>query len=176
MQFGAYIVERPVEQRGNVTIYAAKHESSGDAALITVFTPETMNEAYRWAERLAAIQKLQHANLITPTEGQRTSEGVAFTVSPLVPPLLGRDRVLSPFATVEVTRQLSAALDYAHGQGVIHGAIKPTHIGKLGEKRYVLRGLEIAGGEPYTFTPADDIEALGQFVHAHSLDSPLLTV
>src|SRR5688572_1394250 len=118
MQFGAYIVERPVEQRGNITIYAAKHESSGDAALITVFTPETMNEAYRWAERLSAIQKLHHANLIVPVEGQRTPEGVAFTISTLVAPLLGRDRILSPFATVEVTRQISAALDYAHGQSV----------------------------------------------------------
>src|SRR3954451_19153510 len=117
MQFGPYLVERPVEQRDGLTVYAARHETTGQVVLLTVYKPDSLDSAYRWTERVNAVQRLKHPNIVTPVEVSRTMDGVPFVMSPLILPLLGRDKVLSPRQLIAVTAQISAALDAAHAQG-----------------------------------------------------------
>src|SRR5258706_5901882 len=154
MQFGSYLVERAVEQRNGLTVYAARHETTGEVVLLTVFNPDSLDSAYRWTERVNAVQRLKHPNIITPVEVSRTMDGVPFVMSPLIMPLLGRDKVLSPRHLTAVIGPISAALDYAHAQGITHGMLRPAHIGMIGNERFVLRGFELAGGDMMPHNPA----------------------
>src|SRR5690348_9768724 len=162
MQFGSYIVDRAVEQHGSVTIYAAKDASTGQKVLLSVFKPPAIIAAQQWTERLITLRRLQHPNIATASEGSITPEGEQYAVTPFMSPLLGRNRVLSPQDLLEVTHQISEALDFAHRQGINHGAMRPAHISQVSPRQFVLRGWELAGaGEPET----DDIASLGQFIH-----------
>ncbi|MEP7285364.1 MAG: hypothetical protein ABI947_06320 [Chloroflexota bacterium] len=176
MQIGSYIVERAVEQKNALTVYATRHQSTGKAFLLTVFTPNSLEDANRWTSRLNAIQRLKHPNIVTPAEDNRTVDGVPFAVSPLVTPLLGRDRVLSPLAVLDVAKQISAALDYAHQQGIVHGLLGRIHIAQTSKgraSRFAIRGFELAGGDSQSYTPADDIAALGAYVHRALTGQPI---
>jgi Tol biopolymer transport system component len=70
---------------------------------------------------------------------------------------LERQTQLSIEEAIEITRQVAAALDYAHGQGVVHRDIKPENI-LLQEGEAVVadfgiaRALRVAGGERLTET------------------------
>src|SRR5258706_6830159 len=162
MQFGPYIVQRAVEQYNSVTIYAGKDTATERTVLLSVFKPDSIEAAQRWTERLLTLRRLQHPNIAVAAEGEITSSGEQYAITPFLSPLLGRNRVLSPQDTVEVCRQISTALDFAHRQGLVHGAIHPAYVGQIGLGQFALRGWEMTGtGEPET----DDIAGLGQFVH-----------
>src|SRR5258708_4696499 len=163
MQFGPYTVERLVERHGFVSVYIAQNQASGQRVLLSVFKPDSIEAAQLWTERLKAIQRLKHNHIVRAVEGGITPSGEQYAVTPLIPSLLGGGRVLTPKSTVEATRQISVALDYAHRQGITHGLLRPTFISRLGPEQVALRGWELAGGT-ISASPAEDIAGLSEFV------------
>ncbi len=169
-EYGPYRIERDVERYGLVTIYIARNVNSQHPVLLTVFRPDSIEAAQRWTERLKAIQWLQHDHILLATEGGITSGaagGEQYTITPFLPLLLAKNRILTPQATLDATRQIVAALDYAHGQGIVHGMMRPPHVVMTGPGRVALRGWELAGGSDQStgFQPASDIAWLARIVH-----------
>ena len=172
VEYGPYRVERVVERYGQLSVCIARHKISQQTALLTVFEPDSIAAAQVWTERLKAIRWLQHEHILVATEGGITSGtlgGEQYALTPLVPPLMRQDRSLSPQATLDMARQIVAALDFAHGQGIVHGMIRPPHVGQVEPGRIALRGWELAGSKDeqalQALRPADDIALLARVVH-----------
>lgn len=84
------------------------------------------------AEARAAGQ-LVHPNIVTIFETGQTDDGRAYLAMERLPGETLADRVaregLPPLPVViELASQVAAALDYAHGQGVLHHDVKPENI------------------------------------------------
>jgi len=89
-------------------------------------------EEHLLAEARAAGQ-LVHPNIVTIFDTGRTEDGRAYVAMERLPGETLASRVaregLPPLSVViELATQMAAALDYAHGQGVLHHDVKPENI------------------------------------------------
>lgn len=89
-------------------------------------------EEHLLAEARAAGQ-LVHPNIVTIFDTGRTEDGRAYIAMERLPGESLASRVaregLPPLSVViELATQMAAALDYAHGQGVLHHDVKPENI------------------------------------------------
>src|SRR5258707_12299816 len=175
MHIGSYSVERTVERYGLISFYVAGHShNAGSPVLLTVFKSPSPEATERWSERYRAVERLRHPGIVPFIDSgaiDDDQEDDHYVVTRLVRPVLGRDRVLSPAAALDVSQQISAALDYAHSQGIRHGMLRPAHVVKLGKDEYGLRGFELAFDAPPSISA--DISALGQFFHRALTGKPL---
>lgn len=90
----------------------------------------TVSERFR-REALSSA-RLSHPGIVTVYDTGEDEEG-PFIVLELVEgetlaDLLNRDGSLDVAATAAIVRQVADALDYAHGQGVIHRDVKPANL------------------------------------------------
>src|SRR5687767_11155404 len=143
MQIGVYIIERVIEQRGLLTVYVARHETTGRGALVVVLPEGHEVQAAQWLARLKAVRRLQHPGIALSSEGGKTASNAVYMVTPLVPPAITRKRLLSLDEAVELLRDVSAALDYAHTQNVIHGGLRHIHIVRTADGSYALHSFEL---------------------------------
>jgi len=163
MQFGPYIVDKQIDSRGTVRVFAAHHESSQQTVLLTVFEPGETPES-DWLEHLKTLRGVQHPGILTFANGKRTAEGLLYIVTPLLPPLR-LDTPLEREQVLRLAQQLCAALDYAHEQGFAHGAL--THPGNLlqRDEQVLIRGFETAITDASAEAVAADIAALAKVLH-----------
>src|SRR5258708_3654229 len=164
MRIGSYSVERTVERYGAVSVYVAWPADDTDTpVLLTVFQSPSPEATARWSQRYRAVERLRHPNIVPFIDSGAADDGDQYTVTRLVSPVLGRDRVLSAADALDVSRQICAALDYAHSQGIRHGMLRPVHVVKIDDDVFGVRGFELA----FDAIPSvsADISALGQFFH-----------
>jgi len=103
--------------------------------------------ATRFLEEVRVTAKLDHPHILTLIDSG-SADGILFYVMPYVRgetlrAKLARERQLSMEDALSITRQVAAALDYAHAQGVVHRDIKPENI-LLHEGEAVLADFGIA--------------------------------
>ncbi|WP_437963942.1 protein kinase [Sorangium sp. So ce260] len=77
--------------------------------------------------------QLHHPNIVRPIDWGQTDEGELYTVCELVPgqslaELLWAQGALDPQEARHLMRQVLDALACAHRQGVVHGALRPSHV------------------------------------------------
>ncbi len=131
---GEYQVVGELGHGGMASVFLAEDLALGRQVAIKVMTPgleATAGMADRFLQEARTAAQLSHPNII-PIYAVRTTGELRFFVMKYVP---GRplDRVLAtgPLAVpvvLAILAQVGAALDHAHGRGVIHRDIKPANI------------------------------------------------
>lgn len=123
-----YDVEEEVG-RGDLTIiYRAHRKDDGLPVTVKVIAPEFVTDSYfvhRFLEAGERATGLDHPNIARVYEAGRR-EDVVYVIRDWVEDEsladgLARKGVMTTEQTVHIVRQLAAALDYAHGQRLMHG-------------------------------------------------------
>jgi len=133
-QLGRYHIEAVLGRGGMGTVYRARDVMLQRLVALKVLHPSlTWNEKalQRFLLEAQTAARLRHPNIVTVYEvGQQ--DGLYFIVMELLngEPLstvLSRGRLPVP-RMLHILRQVAAALDYAHQQGVIHRDVKPANV------------------------------------------------
>jgi serine/threonine-protein kinase len=129
-----YQLERELGQGGMATVYLAhdhKHDRSValkvlHSGLAATFGPE------RFKREIRLAAGLQHPHILAVFDSGESGGALWYTM-PYVDGESLRDRLrregqLLIASTIAIISQAAAALDYAHGQGIVHRDIKPENI------------------------------------------------
>jgi len=136
---GTCHVEQLLGRNSLSAIYLAQQPEQNRTVALTLFMiPEQFSLRARirfisrFTSQAAALVLLDHPHILPIFEyGERF--GYPYLVTPYVTygslaNLLKRQKQCSPAYTLEILAQVAASLDYVHSRGVIHGALKPSHI------------------------------------------------
>jgi tRNA A-37 threonylcarbamoyl transferase component Bud32 len=120
-------------------------------------------ERSRFLKEARTVAALKHPNIVEIHSIHEDAEGL-FLVFECVPgeslhERLGRGK-LSPAQLVAVFKQIAAALDYAHGQGVVHQDLKPSNV-MIHADRAKVMDFGIARRVQETLSTLSKIEVLG---------------
>ncbi|HEX7957081.1 MAG TPA: protein kinase, partial [Pyrinomonadaceae bacterium] len=118
----------------------------GDEVAVKVLHPALVSDeqaAERFRREAQAAARLKHPNAVSVYDFGVTEDGLVYLVMELVDgeslrEVISRRGPLAPAVAAEITRQVCAALDEAHRQGVVHRDIKPDNI-VVGETSQALR-------------------------------------
>jgi lysophospholipase L1-like esterase len=165
MQIGPYITGQVIEQHGPITVYAARHESTRQPVLLTVFSPGGEPEAEeRWLAHLRIIRQISHPHIVTFAGGQKIPDGTLYVVTPYLPVLRAK-HPLGPETVLRLAEQISAALEYAHAQGIAHGSLDSAHVVRQGSGQVAVQGFEVNALPASPESVAADITALARLLH-----------
>ena len=132
---GRYSIDRELGRGGMGIVYLAREVHLDRMVAITLLPPEqsadpTLRERFLREARTAA--KLSHPNIIPIHSVEDVAEFVFFVMSFVDgETLANRVRTRGPLSAAEgtrVIREVSWALGYAHGQGLVHRDVKPDNI------------------------------------------------
>jgi tRNA A-37 threonylcarbamoyl transferase component Bud32/CheY-like chemotaxis protein len=130
-----YRIEERIGRGGMGLVYRAEHLNLRRRAAIKIIAPDLaeaagFRERFNREARIAAA--LQHANIVTVYDAGE-ADGLLYLAmqyiegSDLSSVLRGQGR-LRPYRALDVCRQVAAALDAAHAQGLIHRDVKPANV------------------------------------------------
>lgn len=151
-QLGRYTITRILGQGGMATVFAADDtvlrrpvalkvlygQFLGDAALVERFRREAIIAA-----------RLEHPNIV-PIYDVGEDQGIVYIAMKLLSGRSLQDELLAlpgempPEQVLAIGTQVAAALDYAHGRGVIHRDIKPGNVMLGDDGRAILSDFGIA--------------------------------
>src|SRR5262245_27963935 len=131
-----YYLESKLGVGGMGTVYRAGRLLIGDWVAVKILHQDQMAdpravERFRREAQIGA--RLKHPNVVTVYDFGVSREGLNYLVMDLAEgeslgSLIERQGVLAETDAAEIIRQVCAALDEAHRQGVIHRDIKPQNI------------------------------------------------
>jgi serine/threonine-protein kinase len=158
-----YRIERELGVGGMATVYLAEDVRHGRQVALKLLKPElaAVLGGERFLREIHIAASLSHPHIL-PLYDSGEADGLLYYVMPYVAgeslrQCLERQTQFAIDEAIEITRQVAAALDYAHRQGVVHRDIKPENI-LLQEGQAVVadfgiaRALREAGGERLTET------------------------
>jgi serine/threonine-protein kinase len=130
-----YRIEERIGRGGMGLVYRAEHLNLRRRAAIKIIAPDLaeaagFRERFNREARIAAA--LQHANIVTVYDAGE-ADGLLYLAmqyiegSDLSSVLRSQGR-LRPYRALDVCRQVAAALDAAHAQGLIHRDVKPANV------------------------------------------------
>lgn len=133
-QFGPYRIVAPVSADGIGALYKAQQLDGDRPVAIKVLSRQFAGDAQflgRFEQEARVLAKLQHPHIL-PVQDYGQIQGLTYFVMPLVEggnlaDILSHQRLSLP-QIGRVIGQIGEALDYAHGQGVIHSDVKPGNI------------------------------------------------
>jgi len=129
-----YAVERELGSGGMATVYLANDLKHQRKVAVKVLRPELAAALgpERFLREVEIAARLNHPHIL-PLHDSGEADGFLFYVMPYVSGKSLRQRLadeqhLDVAEALAITRQVASALDYAHGQGVIHRDVKPENI------------------------------------------------
>ena len=129
-----YRIERELGAGGMATVYLARDLKHDRPVALKVLRPElaVVLGGERFLREIRITANLQHPHIL-PLLDSGEAGGFLYYAMPYVEGESLRERLrhAGPLPRDEVlslTRQVASALDYAHGQGVIHRDVKPENI------------------------------------------------
>ena len=151
---GRYVVEGELGQGGMGVVYACLDKVGGVRVAVKALPPEVSHNSVEMEEvreNFELVYKLSHPNIAGVRMLERDGKGEYF----LVMEMAGGESLrkwmrrkwkaggVSLAEAIPVLRQVAAALDYAHGEKVIHRDVKPGNvvIDALGEAKVLDFGL-----------------------------------
>ncbi len=131
---GRYRIDRELGAGGMATVYLAHDLRHDRDVAIKVLRPDLAAAlgAERFLAEVHITARLDHPHILTLIDSGEV-DGTLYYVMPFVRgeslrARLARESQLPVDAALDITRQIAAALEYAHRQGVIHRDIKPENI------------------------------------------------
>jgi tRNA A-37 threonylcarbamoyl transferase component Bud32 len=129
-----YTVESEIGQGGMGRVYLARDRRHDRRVAVKVLHPEIASAlgAERFHQEIAIAASLVHPNIL-PLHDSGSAGGVLYYVMPYVEgeslrARLLREGQLAIEDTLRIMRDVAAALDYAHGRGIVHRDVKPENI------------------------------------------------
>ena len=132
---GGYRIEQRIGRGGMGLVYRAEHLNLRRRAAIKIIAPELVEasgfrERFNREARIAAA--LQHPNIVTVYDAGE-QDGLLYLAMQHVEgadlsAVLRAEGRLRPYRAIDVCRQIGAALDAAHAQGLIHRDVKPGNV------------------------------------------------
>jgi serine/threonine-protein kinase len=129
-----YALERELGRGGMATVYLARDLRHERAVALKVLHPElgAALGSGRFQREIRVAARLSHPNILplfdSGEAGGRLWYAMPYVQGESLRQRLGREAQLGVEEAVRITRQVAAALDYAHGLGIIHRDIKPENI------------------------------------------------
>src|SRR5262245_12334001 len=131
-----YYIESKLGAGGMGTVYRARRLLIGDWVAVKVLHPDQVADPQaveRFHREAQTAARLKHPNVVSVYDFGVTREGLNYLVTELAEgeslrSLLERRGSLTETEAAEIVRQVCAALDEAHRQGVVHRDIKPENI------------------------------------------------
>lgn len=158
-----YALEGELGSGASAVVYRARDLQRGHAVAIKLLRTELAQSvgADGFLREIRVTQQLHHPNIVPVLDSGRFGEQLYF-VLPLMEggtlrQRLAREKQLPVADAVAITRQVSAALDHAHQQNLVHRDVKPGNIlftsGQACLADFgIARALERALDEPTTST------------------------
>ena len=156
-----YELRREIGYGGSAYVYLATDLRTGGDVAIKVLRPGysfALGSA-RFQREIDIAGRLRHPNILTLLD-VGTAIGRRYYTMPYVDgetlrAKIARERHMTLQETLEITRAIAAALDYAHAEGVIHRDIKPGNILLKGDTTLVAdfgiaRPVTVLSGERIT--------------------------
>jgi len=129
-----YRIERKIGSGGMATVYLARDLKHDRDVALKVLRPElaAVLGSDRFLNEIKISARLDHPHILTLIDSG-AADGFLYYVMPFVRgeslrDRLKRDKELTVDEALDITRQITSALDYAHRQGIVHRDIKPENI------------------------------------------------
>jgi serine/threonine protein kinase len=129
-----YDVERELGRGGMSTVFLAVDRKHDRQVALKVLRPDLASVvgSHRFLQEIKLTASLNHPHVL-PLLDSGSIDGLVYYVMPYVTGgslrgLMGTGEPLDLREAIRITRQVAAALDYAHRAGVVHRDIKPENI------------------------------------------------
>jgi predicted Ser/Thr protein kinase len=145
---GRYRVLDRLGSGGMATVFLCEDERLRRKVAVKRLHAESPGDTARRFQREARLgASLNHQNVVSTFDIVTDDEGVLIVMEYVegetLAKLIQREGGLEPRHAVRVLRGVAAALDHAHGEGVVHRDVKPANIliGRRGEVKLVDLGI-----------------------------------
>jgi serine/threonine-protein kinase len=121
---------------GMATVYKAEHIHFGEIRALKVMSSELAADeslVRRFMQEAKLSRRLQHPNAVRVDDIDRAEDGLPFIVMEYIEgyslkDLIEQQGALPVERVLPIVKQIAAALDAAHGLGMVHRDIKPSNI------------------------------------------------
>lgn len=131
----AYTIERELGGGGMSRVFVAEETALGRRVVVKVLAPELAASVNveRFRREILLAARLQHPHIVPLLTAGQTADGLPYFTMPFVEGRSLRGAVatqgtLSVAESLQVLRDMTKALGYAHAHGVAHRDLKPENV------------------------------------------------